>query len=31
MFDRRASGREVALSAGDYRARIVSVGAGVTS
>ena len=29
MFDRRASGREVALSAGDYRARIVSVGAGL--
>ena len=29
MFDRCASGREVALSAGDYRARIVSVGAGL--
>lgn len=29
MFERSASGREVTLSAGDYRARVVTVGAGL--
>ena len=29
MLDRSASGREIVLQAGDYEARIVTVGAGL--
>ena len=31
MMDRGASGREIVLQAGDYEARIVTVGAGLAS